>query len=1271
MTSSPALTYCQNRLCGMMRFALRGVMWLAVLFAVLILLLRYVLLPNISYYHQEVTTLVSETIGAPVSIGQFYADWDGLDPRMTLLNVNVLDPQHRPALVLPEVNVRISWWSLPTLQLRLAWLEINHAVLHIQRDTQGKILIGGIALAEQSGGNSDMTDWLLHQSDMVIKAAKIVWQDHKRAAPPLVLNAVNLRIANRFDRHRFALYAAPDARLSSPLEVRGDFEGHSFAALKSWRGQVFTQLDHADMTAWRPWFNLPQEFSHGQGGLRGWLEIAHGRITHLTGDLAVQDVVTKLSDDVPEMVLHHLNGRAKWGEIAGGFEVSTENLTMRLKNGVALPTTNLRVKIADANGDTPAHGEMRANRLQLETLVSLANFIPLPAAWRAQLDGYAPRGRVSNLDVSWHGTGVEHFKVKGDFEQFGLAQFGRIPGFENLSAHIEGDDHAGMMRLHSHQLYLDAPEILREPIALDTVTMLLNWRHDAEQWAIDVPQLAASNADFAGSAAIRYQTAPKSPGVLDLTVKLARADVGKVARYTPLFAVTPDVSNWLDSALLAGKSEDFYLRIKGNLNDFPFEDNGIFELSASVQAGKLQFSNDWPSVENITGNLLMQGKQLAFNSQTATMLDVPTHTVVVQVPDLVADKTTLLVNVDADADSGDFLRLVKGSPIRGYTDGFTDRIVATGNGHLDLYIRLPEIGKPSAEVRSRYLIKENEIALGGSVPIMRHASGELVFTESSFYTQALRAEILGDIATLDIQTHPDGRVAAQVQGNSRIAALRQAYPHPVWDKLQGNTAWQVQVSVEHKLPQVVLTTDLQGVQSYLPAPFDKPADAVRPVRISMTGTEQETIQIQFAELFNARLSRHNEVIQRGTLHFGGQGEWVDQDGLWIVGHLPLLAVQGWEGLSGKVDNNSGLRVAVQNLHIAELTGYGQSLHEVTVNARQREDGFVAELESKALSGEFLWQQGAQPKLTANIQHLNFQGDKSVAPATTELKHSPINPGGLPALALSIAQLQLKNKRIGKVVLTGQPEGGNWRLTQLQVLNPDGSLTGEGVWHGGNYPRTQVNAVLHISDAGKVMARSGYPKTVEKGSGTLAAQLAWNGTPMMFNYASLNGTLKLDTTQGRFLKIEPGIAKLLGILSLQALPKHIALDFTDVFSDGFQFDNINGNALIKNGIMTTQDLHIDGSSAKVTMQGQVNLNQETQQLRVVILPAVGEGFSLLSGFAGGPIVGVGTLLLSKIMGNPFDKLVSFQYNIGGTWEHPAIVKVGQTPVKVILPAKPEK
>jgi uncharacterized protein YhdP len=56
---------------------------------------------------------------------------------------------------------------------------------------------------------------------------------------------------------------------------------------------------------------------------------------------------------------------------------------------------------------------------------------------------------------------------------------------------------------------------------------------------------------------------------------------------------------------------------------------------------------------------------------------------------------------------------------------------------------------------------------------------------------------------------------------------------------------------------------------------------------------------------------------------------------------------------------------------------------------------------------------------------------------------------------------------------------------------------------------------------------------------------------------LSGEMKLDASKGQFVKLDPGAGKLLGLISLQSLPRRFSLDFGDVFSQGFAFDSIHG------------------------------------------------------------------------------------------------------------------
>jgi uncharacterized protein YhdP len=205
--------------------------------------------------------------------------------------------------------------------------------------------------------------------------------------------------------------------------------------------------------------------------------------------------------------------------------------------------------------------------------------------------------------------------------------------------------------------------------------------------------------------------------------------------------------------------------------------------------------------------------------------------------------------------------------------------------------------------------------------------------------------------------------------------------------------------------------------------------------------------------------------------------------------------------------------------------------------------------------------------------------------------------------------------------------------------------------------TNANLHLEAQDVGKLLARLGYPEAVKRGTAKLDGQLSWAGSPHDIDIPSLAGNLKLEAKNGQFHKIEPGAGKLLGLLSLQALPRRITLDFRDVFSEGFAFDSISGTAQINRGVARTDNLRLEGPAAQVTMKGEANLAAETQDLRVRVVPSLGEGVSMAASLLGGPVVGVAATVVQKLLKDPIGQIAAYEYSITGTWDNPTVVKIG--------------
>ena len=1257
------------------RIALVIALSIALFSAIIVVTLRYWLLPNIEQFHGQIAASISRAIGNPVNIGKIRGEWEGLQPYLDFTDVRILDNRGQPALLLPHINASLSWLSIPTLQLRLSNLEIDQPELLVRRDPQGQIYVGSIAV-KSGDANPDLSNWVLHQSHILVRNAIIVWQDEKRGAPPLVLTQVNLLIANLFNHHRFSLRALPPQEVSAPLDVRGDFHGRQFKEPEGWRGRLFVEVDRTDLQAWRPWITPPPEISQGRGALRAWLSVKNGKPNRLTTDLALRDVSTQLSGNLPRMDVQYLRGRAAWKKLDDGWEVETRRLAMGLKNGIRLHPTDFYFRSIEKSKSHPASGELRANALQLETLTNLSEFFPMDASLREKLNAYQPRGRASDLSLQWQiaDEQLKGYKVKGQFENLAMQQVGKLPGFSNLTASIDGSESGGNLAINSRNLKVDAPGILREPLLFGTLTGQASWKREKGELSISVANVSAVNDDLAGNAYGSYRTKAGTRGVIDLTVNLTRGDIRRAARYTPLVALHQKESDWLNSALLSGHTEDFHLRLKGNLSEFPLrgKHDASFEITAHAEDASMQFAKNWPKIENLSGSFLIRDNRLELHAPTATIMGARIQDLSVVLPDMLHADIPMEIQGHADATNNTFLQFVQQSPVSGYIGGFTDDIKASGDGKLDLSAQIPlSLSKPPT-VSGLFKVQNSDIDLGHGAPMLRNARGELSFTQSGIKANNVTATILGGPARLNVQTL-DGAVHAALQGRANLDALRESEMNPLMKQLHGSTTWDANISVAKKIVNLTLNSNLQGISSSLPEPLAKNAEEAWPLHIERKNIAagQYMISMRLAKLLNARLisedSNGESAITRGVVNLGEVGPAKDQTadaagmrtGIWIRGNLPVLSMQGWGGLS---EGPSSLPIAGANLHIDKLKGFGLSIDGLQIKAAKRGDSLTAQLSGEQANGDVVWQPkgyGGSGKLVAHMRNLYLAGEKTEPGTKTETQ--PVSPHQLPAMEVAIEDLLYKGKNIGRFELVGFPEGSDWRLRRLRITNPDGTVTGDGYWRN---TQTQVNLLVDISNAGKILARSGYPNTVKNGSGKLTANLNWEGQPDDFKYATLDGTLNLNTGKGQFLKMDPGFGKLLGILSLQELPKRIALDFTDVFSSGFEFDSIKGNATIKHGVMQTDDLHIDGSSAKVLMKGSVNLNDETQDLHIIILPTLGSSISTLSAFAAGPVVGIGTLIVSKVLGNPLDKLMSFEYNVSGTWANPNVVKVGEKPVKVL-------
>lgn len=1241
-------------------------------FILIVLALRYWVLPEVENYRDDIAAAITRASGQRVTIGRIAGDWEGLRPRLSLSDVQVFDRGGQPALALQRVENILSWRTLLYGEIHFHLLQVDEPNLSVRRDDKGVVYIAGIALNQPEAG-SGFSDWLLRQHSVVVRNAQISWQDDKRGAPQLTLKSVNLRIENRGRRHRFGLTATPPGHLAAPIDLRGEFVGRTVSEWQDWHGELFGQLDYVDIAAWRTWLSFPVELRQGAGALRLWFGFRDAAVSDVTADIRLAGVKTRLAPELAELDMSSLHGRVGWAYREDGFEISTQRLSLVTQGGLTLRPVDFLLRSTLDRENKPIGGELRTNSLDLEPLVALAEHLPLNPEVRSRLAEISPRGSLHDVVIKWSGEwpAPRRYSAKGRFVDLGMKPFGKIPGFSGVSGSIDGTEHSGAFSLNSRGARVDLTKVFRDPLEFDTMTAQAGWKVHGDQTELKLSNVSFANPHLAGNVYGDYRTVSGSPGLIDLTGNLFRAEARHVGRYIPL-VVNKDTIDWLDKAFAAGESNDVRLRLKGNLADFPFADGsrGTFQVSAKATGGILDYAKDWPKIENISVDLQFRGKRMEVYVPEASLFGAKLARVRAVIPDLLTHDEILQVDGEAEGPTGEFFKFIEASPVNGYIDGFTEGMRANGAGKLSLKLQIPFRHIQDTKVAGIYQFIKNQINPGLFLPNLEQVNGRIEFTESAVKSQNTTALIMGGPATVNAATEGEATVRINVSGRANADNLRRTSSHPWAKYLRGSADWRGVINVRKKRAEVLIESSLQGLGSDLPQPFAKPASDAVPLRFEkkMTGSQHDTLTMSYGKMVSAQFVHRREGdqsrIERGVVSVNAGPALPDRSGIWVIGSLPTMDLDHWQSVLNQAGSGAAMDLPGLDLKIGALYVFDRRFNDVQMSAVSQSGSWQSSIAGKEISGEINWRPQGKGKLTARLKNLTLAGAYPGRPDTAGAK---LREKDLPALDVTVENFGFQEKQFGRLELLAQQQGRDWQIERLRINNPDSTLLADGTWQGlAKSPRTRVNVKLEVSDIGKFLARFGYPDGVKRGNGKLEGTLSWSGSPQAIDYPSLTGTIVIEAYNGQFVKIEPGIGKLLGILSLQALPRRITLDFRDVFSEGFEFGKISGSLAISRGVATTTDLKIRGSAARVAMSGEVNLAEETQKLRVHVTPSLGGGVSLAGSLIGGPVVGIATMIVSKALKDPLDQLAAYDYDVTGTWSEPNVAKVKAPP-----PAEEEK
>lgn len=1235
------------------------------------LALRFVIMPDIERYKPAIEAAATRAVGLPVKIAGIEADWWHLNPRFSLREVTLNPPGRPAALTLGQVDATLSWLSLALLEPRLARLDLYRSHLEIRRDRHGAVFIAGIPVSGP-GAPSPFPDWLLRQQILTVSDGRLTWSDEARAAPPLIMTEVNLLIRNGFGRHRFGLTARPPASAGQHLDLRGDFHGDSVHTPARWSGRLYLAAQGASaagLNTWSPWAQTAVRRSTGD--LRLWMTLARGQLAGVVGDVRLSDVAVSLADELPDMTFTRISGRLGWQRQDQAQVYSVERLDFATAEGPAAEPATVKVTLRPNPDGHIEHAKVEAASLRLEALTAVSGAVPMPRLahdWIARLN---PRGFVEHLVFEW--LGKSRFSLKTRFREGGIKASGPLPGFSGLSGSIDTNEQAGQATLNGRDFHFTHDAVFRQPLMFARLDSALRWRGEAGTgYRVDLERFELGNADLDGSAEGHLLLAPDRAPVIDLRARLARGQGNAVWRYLPR-SISEDAYAWLKAGLLGGVSNDTQLVLRGPLDRFPFDQGGgHFQVNIPMRDASLAYAPGWPIITGVNGLLSFQGKGMHLSADSGDILGVKLSRVKGIIPDLHrSDYETLTIDGEARGTTHDFLSFVRQSPVNAHTGGFTENLSATGDAHLRLRLRLPLRHIRDARVAGQLSLSGNDLRLGGRLPDLTQVHGQLAFTETWLRGERIAARLHGQPIQLGLTSESGGRVRASLQGSLSAQTLAPWLPAALASRVTGSTPVRAVVGVKPDDLSFDLESDLLGLAIDLPAPLGKRAEQRIATRVRGADSQAQPLQLSFSHgpQLQGRVALDAAGQARVAVALGGEPATLPKSpGLKVSGRLAQLDLDAWRQVGeslGTRTEPSPLKVLDIRLAVDEFKAFRRTLRDLHLQAHPKGPAWWFQLASPQLTGEVEYgPRTGQPgqRFQGRFETLAIpEADPGAPPATV----SETDLGELPAeIVLTANAFNYHGRDLGELALNLNVEKTGLRVDTLRLANADSQLQGGGWISASPLRETWLDLKLTAPNLGRLMKRLRTTEAIKGGELQMEGRLNWLGRPEDFSLARLGGRLRLDIARGRFTQLDPGAGKLLGILSLQALPRRIALDFRDVFSEGFAFDEIKGDLHLDRGVAYLPALAINGPAAKIVMNGRIGLVEETQDLRLRIQPRLDEGVAVGAALLGGPAVGVGALVASKLLQDPIAKAASFEYLVTGSWAEPVVRKLPRAPAEPV-------
>lgn len=930
-------------------YSRRAVLGLTLTIMVVLLLawaaIQWVVLHDVARWRPWVEQEMTHALGAPVTVAQLRPGNFHLFPTVVLYGVTVFDPQGHPGLRVKRIQARVDLWDLLGGQMDFDRLIIDGPTLLLRRDASGRLSLSGIFLPPPGDGPSPLMNWLIHQGEIRLLKGTLVWRDEQRAAPDLVLNNVDLDFSNHGSHHRLEVTVTPPHQTASPLHLSARWRGAAWDHWRTWQGHGQVDAERINWVALSPWIDVLQGVQRAEGHWHCQLDLTPARGLELQSDIDFHPLVWHLPQASQTLSVAQWRGKLFLSWHGDQKELALRHMVLVDKS---FPHFDRPLDFTIQVG--PQNTRVHTTWLNVALLKPLEKMLPLSADQRQAWQALGLTGQVEEGELSWPNQGVSSasWHLSGRLHHVSMNAWRGLPEIHAFSGQINLGPESGSVQGAALATHWALPQIFKEPLVLQSFQVDLHWRQEGDTTTWNVQHLQIVNEDFHGDLHGTLATDGKGPGVAHWQGQLMQGKVASVWRYVPHW-VAPQVGDWLHHSLQDGQVTTAHFSLDGNLRDFPFvqDQGGAFRLTAGLTGVRLRFDPAWPAVENIAGDLTMQGGLLTVNAHEGEVLGASITEAEALIPDFTRKNSMVVVNGQVQADVMAGLAFIHQSPLSSLTHQSLEGWNGKGVGQLTLALQVPLLAPERAQVQGDYQFFDGTLeGKPWHLPPIKGLQGHLHFTEKGVTSDQIHGQVLGGAAQISLVSDDHGVVRLAAAGQGDWSQLRTIYQDERLKDISGIEPWQAKGVWGRNHQEIGFWT--HGL--YLGEPFALMLQQapVEGIEIKAVGaTSAQALMRRFSLPWLASLQgavgwslvgtlAHDALLTQLTGNGVWQGEPVTfsalRDGAGSVsaslaGHVALAEGQKIYGGLGAIHGLSGATDWT-----ARITGHGDQIEEWWVNS---------------------------------------------------------------------------------------------------------------------------------------------------------------------------------------------------------------------------------------------------------------------------------------------------------------------------------------------------